>query len=479
MARKFTNIRDFINFLEQKNDLVRVKETVDPDLEINAIIDRLARTDGPAVVFESVKGSQMPVLGNVYSAYRRLQWMLGTDDIDGCMKAGVDKLTRFKQGEENAVRPVTVDRDQARCKEVVVEKDAVDLTRFPFVRLWPQDGGFYNTLPLVITRDPVSSEENVGVYRMMLRDKSSFCMHWLPRKHGRRHFEKAQELHHPEFPVCVAMSAEPVLGLVGAFAVQPPLDEYIVAGALAESPVERVRAEDSDLLVPASAEIVFEGVVKTDALVEEGPFGEFHGYYSPVKQTPVFHVHKITMKKNPLLQVATTGMPPTEIHSMSKAAERFALHFIRLALPDIVDLNLTRESGTLYTMFVALDKKEPGEARQLIDTLFNSGDQGVYITNLIVVDKDVDVQDLGQVVWAWSCHCRPEHDVMISPVGEADLEKPCTYPRGVGARLGIDATTKSAAEGYQREMPDKVVMDEAVLKKVAARWEAYGFKHNF
>src|SRR6056297_1040403 len=117
MARKFTNIRDFINFLEQKNDLVRVKETVDPDLEINAIIDRLARTDGPAVVFESVKGSQMPVLGNVYSAYRRLQWMLGTDDIDGCMKAGVDKLTRFKQGEENAVRPVTVDRDQARCKE--------------------------------------------------------------------------------------------------------------------------------------------------------------------------------------------------------------------------------------------------------------------------------------------------------------------------------------------------------------------------
>ncbi len=477
MGQVFNTLREFIDFLEEKDDLVRVRREVDPDLEINAIIDRLARTDGPAVLFENVKGSDMPVLGNLYSARRRIDWMLGTDNLDACVKAGIDRLIELKKGGTNAAIPVEVPREKAPCKEVIIEGDDIDLARFPFVRLWPQDGGLYNTLPIIITQDPENGVYNVGIYRMMVRDQNSFCMHWLPQKHGRKHFEKAEEMGADEFPVCVVMSVEPALGLVGAFAVHPPLDEYMVTGALTGKPVERVKAEDSDLLIPATAEIVLEGVVKTKEMVDEGPFGDFHGYYSPVKQTPVFYVRKITMRKDPLLHVATTGMPPTEIHTMSKAAERFSLYFAQKRNPHIVDFNLTRESGTLYTMIIALDKKEPGEARRLIENMLKSSKgQSIFITNIIVVDGDVDVQDLGQVIWAWSCHCRPEHDVIITPVGEADLEKPCSYPRGVGARMGIDATTKSAAEGYERDMPDRVVMDAAVSQKVAAQWTDYGFK---
>lgn len=476
MAQAFNTIREFIDFLEEKDDLVRVTKEVDPDLEINAIIDKLARTDGPAVLFEKVKGSAMPVLGNIYSARRRVEWMLGSDTVDARVKSGINTLIQLKNGEVNEAIPVEVPRDKAPCKEVILEGDDVDLTVFPFVRLWPQDGGLYNTLPIIITRDPETGVYNVGIYRMMLRDKTSFCMHWLPQKHGRKHFEKAEELGADEFPVCVVMSVEPALGLVGAFAVHPPLDEYMVCGALTGKPVERVKAEDSDLMIPATAEIVFEGVVKTNEMVDEGPFGEFHGYYSPVKQTPVFHVRKITMKKDPLLQVATTGMPPTEIHTMSKAAERFSLYFAQKRNPNIVDFNLTRESGTLYTMIIALNKKNPGDARKMIESMFKAGGQSIFITNVIVVDGDVDVQDLGQVIWAWSCHCRPEHDVIITPVGEADLERPGTYPRGVGARMGIDATTKTKEEGYERDMPDRVMMDAEMVKKVEASWADYGFK---
>ena len=476
MPQSFNSIREFIDFLEEKEDLVRVKKEVDPDLEINAIIDRLARTDGPAVLFENVKGSTMPVLGNIYSAQRRVNWMLGTDNLDERIKEGIERLIRLKGGESNSSLPVEVARDKAPCKEVVIEEEDIDLSIFPFVRLWPQDGALYNTLPIIITQDPESNAYNVGIYRMMLRDKKSFCMHWLPQKHGRKHFEKAVALGQTEFPVCVAMSVEPALGLVGTFSVHQPLDEYLVTGALADKPVERVKAENSDLLIPATAEIIFEGVVKTDKMVDEGPFGEFHGYYSPVKQTPVFQVQKITMRKEPLLQVATTGMPPTEIHTMSKAAERFSLYFAQKQNPDIIDFNLTRESGTLYTMIIALNKREPGQAKKLIDAMFKAKGQSIFITNIIVVDGDVDVQDLGHVIWAWSCHCRPEHDVIITPVGEADLEKPCSYPRGVGARMGIDATTKSKAEGYRRDMPDKVEMDPEVVRKVEGLWQEYGFK---
>lgn len=477
MSKAFDDLRSFIQFLEEKDDLVRVKSEVDPVLEVNAIIDKLARTDGPAVLFENVKGSNMPILGNLYTAQRRVNWMLGTDNFEENVKNSVDRLVKVKDGVKDPCLPVEVSRSEALCKEIVIEEDDIDLSIFPLVKLWPQDGGLYNTLPIIITKDPETSVYNVGIYRMMQLDKKSFCMHWLPRKHGRRHFERAEKKGQSEFPVCIAMSAEPVLGLVGTFSISPPLDEYMVGSVMGEKPIKLVKAEESDILVPASAEIIFEGVVKTNELVDEGPFGEFHGYYSPVKKTPVFHLKKITMKKDPIFHVATTGMPPTEIHTMSKAAERISLYFSRFHFPNIVDFNLTRESGTLYTMIIALDKKKPNEARELIESMWKSKGQTSYITNIIVVDGDVNVQDLGQVIWAWSCHCRPENDVIISPVGDVDLERPSTYPRGVGARMGIDATTKSAEEGYGREMPDVVKMDEEVDKKVDELWKEYGFKN--
>lgn len=476
MSQGFKDIRDFIKFLEDKGDLVRVKKEVDPVLEINAIIDKLARTDGPAVLFEKVKGSDMPLLGNVYSAMRRIEWLFGTDSYEELARKSVKRLIKIMGGEKDDCLPVEVPRNEAVCKEVIIEEKDIDLNKFPLVQLWPEDGGKYLTLPLVITRSVESSVYNVGTYRMMMIDKNKFCMHWLPHKHGNLHFAEAVAKGQKEMNVAVAVGADPALSLSGVFVINPPLDEFIAAGVMKGSPTRLTKAENSDLLVPADAEIVFEGVVKAGELVDEGPFGEFHGFYSPVKQTPVFHVRKITMRKNPIWHAATTGMPPTEIHTMGKCAERLGLHFIKHLMPGIVDMNLTRESGTLYMMIIALNKTRPNEAKDLIRAMWNFKGQNSFITNIIIVDGDIDVKNLGQVIWAWSIHVRPELDVIVSDVGEVDLERPSTYPRGIGARMGIDATTKSAEEGYKREMPDVVKMDEKVEKMVDKLWTDYGFK---
>lgn len=511
MENAFYDLREFIDYLEKNNDLVRVKREVDPDLEINAILDRLARTDGPAVLFENVKGSDIPLFGNAFGSYKRLSRAFGCENFTDHVENMVHELTELFASENkemllaarakgtmaklrtlknlpkmikfflntkqslDPLLPVEIPKSKVPCKEVVLTGNDIDLDQFPLIKCWPKDGGQYITLPLVITRDPETRTLNLGIYRMMKIDKNRLCMHWLPQKHGNQHQQKAKKLNQ-DIPVVVAVGADPALEVAGAFATTGGIDEFNIAGILKGSPIEFTRAEDSDLWVPASSEIVFEGIIKPDEMTDEGPFGEFHGYYSPVKQTPIFHVKKITMRKKPIWHAATTGMPPTEIHTFSKAVERVASVMLRDLFPGVVDINLTRESGTLYTQIISLDKNRPYEAQELMHMIWSASPQSPYVTNIIVVDGDIDVQNLSQVFWAMSVNFRPEQDLTITPVGMADMEKPCTYPRGTGARLGIDATTKWPEEGLVRGMPDKVKMDEKIMAQVEQKWESLGFK---
>lgn len=513
MGKTFHDLRGFIRSLEESGDLVRVAREVDPVLEVNAILDRLARAKGPAVLFERVKGSSIPVFGNAFGTFQRLSRAFGSDDFRERVEAGSEKILQALSGETRefllglrakgirtkiqklrktfrspevignlrdlgkgkAVFPVEVGRSDCPCKEVVLSREEVDLNTFPLLKMWPQDGGRFITLPLVTTRDPETGDLNLGIYRMMMLSKNSLCMHWLPQKHGNLHYAKAERMGQ-DLPVAVSIGADPALEVAGAFQLMPPLDEFMMAGLLKGSPVRVAKAEESDLWIPAGAEIVFEGVVRPRERAEEGPFGEFNGYYSPVKQTPVFHVEKVTMRRDPIWHAATTGAPPTEIHNFTKAMERVGLVIARQFFPGVRDFNLTVESGTLYTMIVSMDKKRPYEAQELMHFIWSVTPQNTYITNLIVVDGDIDIHDLGKVIWAVSIHSRPDQDVMITPKGMADMEKPSTYPRGVGAKMGIDATTKWPEEGLKRPMPDQVKMDEGVRRRVEGLWTEYGFK---
>ncbi len=513
MGKTFDDVRGFIRYFEDTGDLVRVAREVDPHLEVNAILDRLARTGGPAVLFERVKGSSIPVFGNAFGTFQRLSRAFGCDDFRERVEAGSEKILQALSGETRdlllglrakgirtkiqklrktfrspevigslrdlgkgkTVFPVEVGRSHCPCKEVILGREEIDLNKFPLLKMWPQDGGRFITLPLVVTRDPETGDFNLGIYRMMMLTKNSLCMHWLPQKHGNLHYAKAEKMGQ-DLPVTVSVGADPALAVAGAFQLMPPLDEFMMTGLLKGAPVTVARAEDSDLWIPAGAEIVFEGVVRPKERAEEGPFGEFHGYYSPVKQTPIFHVEKVTMRRDPIWHAATTGAPPTEIHNFTKAMERVGLVIARQFFPGVRDFNLTVESGTLYTMIVSMEKTRPYEAQELMHFIWSVTPQNTYITNLIVVDSDIDIHDLGRVIWAVSIHSRPDQDVMITPKGMADMEKPSTYPRGVGAKMGIDATTKWPEEGLERPMADLVEMDEEVRKKVERLWKNYGFR---
>jgi len=296
-VQTYDDLREFMGMLEEKGQLVRVTREVDPILEINAIVDRLARKQGPAVLFENVRGSDMPVLGNLFGSHQRVAWTVGAEDFyahvqqkiaeafapsdgegDPSMERGVRESFMYAPvadtvllfGNVLKTRPAEV--SQAPCKEVVYEGNDVDINMLPLTKLWPQDGDKFITMPMVITRDPETGEINAGTYRMMYLDKNKTCMHWLPKKHGNIHCQKAEKMGQ-DLPVVVAVGCDPAFQLSGFFPLHYPLDEFLITGMLKGRGVKVIKADLSDLPVPAGAEVVLEGVVKAGVRATEGPFG--------------------------------------------------------------------------------------------------------------------------------------------------------------------------------------------------------------
>ncbi len=496
----YDDLREFMGMLEKKGQLVRVTREVDPILEINAIVDRLARKQGPAVLFENVRGSDMPVLGNLFGSHQRVAWTVGAEDFYAHVQQKVAEAFAPSDGEgdpamESSVRdsfmyaPVAetvllfknvlktrpLEVSQAPCKEVVYEGNDVDINMLPLTKLWPQDGERFITMPMVITRDPETGEINAGTYRMMYLDKNKTCMHWLPKKHGNIHCQKAEKMG-PDLPVVVAVGCDPAFQLSGFFPLHYPLDEFLITGMLKGRGVKVIKADLSNLPVPAGAEVVLEGVVKAGVRATEGPFGEFHGYYSPPKQTHVFEIQKITTRRDPIWHMATTGRPFTEIHYMAKATEKLGKARLEFATSEIVDMNMAKEGASLYLMIVSIKKERPYQAKEIIEGIWEQKGQAEFIPNLIVVDHNIDVNNLSEVMWAFSMNVRADQDLMISDRREQDLEHPGLSPRGEGARLGIDATRKLKEENYSRERPDIITMDEKVMDRVLEHWESDGLE---
>ncbi len=494
----FDDLREFMNMLDQRGQLVRVSREVDPILEINAIVDRLARRQGPAVLFENVKGSGMPVLGNLFGSHQRVAWAFGCEDLfahaqqriaEAMAPAGDDQPPDMEAVVRGSfmyapvadrilpfgplLKTLPVEVSEAPCKEVVYEGDEIDINRLPLTKLWPQDGDKFITMPMVITRDPETGEINAGTYRMMYLDKAKTCMHWLPKKHGNLHCRKAEEMGR-DLPVVVAVGCDPAFQLSGCFPLHYPMDEFILTGVLKGRGVNVVKADLSDLPVPAGAEVVLEGIIPAGVRATEGPFGEFHGYYSPPKETHVFQIQRITTRRDPIWHMATTGRPFTEIHYMSNATAKVGKARQILGASEIVDMNMAKEGASLYLMIVSIKKARPHQAKEIIEQVWREKGQAEFITNIIVVDHDIDVNNLSEVMWAFSMNVRADQDLMISDRREQDLEHPGLSPRGEGARLGIDATRKWKEENYLRERPALVTMDEKITEKVLANWDRDG-----
>ncbi len=476
----FSDLREFMALLEERGLLKRVSVEVDPFLEITEIVDRLVKSGGCAVLFENVKGYDLPVLANLFGSMERICLALGVDNLDdvgrrieellrfdvpGGLRGGLRMLSRLREFAGFKPRIVKT----GPCKEVVLRGGDASLDRFPILTCWPGDGGPFITLPLVFTKNPRTGRQNVGMYRMQKFDSSTTGMHWQIHKHGARDFEDAEE----RLEVAVVIGADPVVVYAATAPLPEGFDEIFFAGFLRGKGVDLVKCESVDLFVPAGSEIVLEGYVEVGETRMEGPFGDHTGYYSLPDLYPVFHITCITHRRSPIYHATVVGRPPMEDAYLGKATERIFLPILRAHFPEIVDMNLPVEGVFHNLAIVSIDKRYPGHARKVMLGLWGLG-QMSFTKVLIVVDRDVNVHDMGEVLWAVTTRIDPARDVILIPNTPTDTLDHASSIPNLGSKMGIDATIKREDEGFMREWPSVLTMREDIKKMVDEKWGSYG-----
>jgi 4-hydroxy-3-polyprenylbenzoate decarboxylase len=476
----FADIAAFIAELERRRDLARIPDTLSPDLEIAAVIDRACKSPGggPALVFENPAGHTIPVAANLFGSLARMCLALGVESLDDVAR-DIEELTTPPQpkGFFDALKlmplasrltelmPKTV--KDAPCQEVVRMDGGLD--ELPVLRTWPDDGGPFITLPLVITRDPESGTRNIGTYRMQVFDRRTTGMHWQRHKGGAQHHRVAERLGR-RLEVAVALGADPVLQYAATAPMPEGLDELMLAGVLGKRRVELVKCRTIDLEVPASAQIVLEGYVEPGERRREGPFGDHTGLYSLADDYPVFHLQCLTMRRQPVYVTTVVGRPPMEDYYLGLASERIFLPLIRKTLPEIVDMHFPAAGIFHNLVLVSIDKRYPGHARKIMHAFWGLG-QLMFSKCIIVVDRDVNVQDEAEVAWIAGTHVDPSRDITIATGPVDDLDDAAVRP-AFGGKMGIDATRKWPSEGVTREFPARLVTSEAARRRADAIWEA-------
>jgi 4-hydroxy-3-polyprenylbenzoate decarboxylase len=485
----FQDLREFIAFLEKRGQLQRIKVPVSSDLEITEIADRVSKAGGPALLFESVRGYDMPVLINTFGSYERMAWALGVENLDELgerIKKWLDIVqNRPPEGilekakllpelaELARIGPHTV--SHAPCQEVVIAEPP-SITHLPILQCWPKDGGRYITLTLCHSKDPETGKRNIGMYRVQVYDERTVGMHWQIHKGGAAHFRDAQRHggDKKRMEVAVAIGADPASIYAASAPLPPGVDELLFAGFLRRKSVEVVQCKTVDVKVPAYAEIVIEGYVDTDELRPEGPFGDHTGHYTPVEPYPVMHITAVTQRRNPIYATTIVGKPPMEDAYLGKATERFFLQLLRVVVPEIVDMNMPIEGGFHNVVVVSIRKRYPGQAKKVMAAIW-----GMMLMMLskfiIVVDEDVDVQNLHEVLFRVGNNVDPKRDTLLvdGPVDALDHSSP--YEK-YGWKMGLDATAKFPEEGHPRPWPDDIVMTPEMKALVDERWAEYGIK---
>ena len=482
----YRNLREFIDFLESQNELHYIDVSVNRDLEISEITDRAVKSGGPALYFRNVEGFSIPIVTNLFGTHQRMAWALGVEsseeltqkvrDILGIVKTPpeslFDKLKILKDMADLAkTQPKTI--SSGPCQEVVKMGLEADLNSLPHLQCWPDDGGRFITLPLVISRDPKSGKRNVGTYRMQVYDSHTAGMHWQSHKVGASHYRTGELQNLEKLEVAVALGADPTTMWTGALPLPPDMDEIAVSGVISNSSVQMVKCKTIDLEVPAHAEMILEGYVVPGELREEGPFGDHTGYYSLEDDYPVFHLTAITHKKDPIYPATVVGRPPSEDFFMGKAVERLMLPALQLTLPEVVDINMPAEGVFHNLVIVSMKKEYPGHTRKVMNAIWGLGLM-MLAKGIIIVDENVNVQDLSEVAWRVSSNINPNTDLVITEGPVDDLDHSSPTPK-YGSKLGIDATRKTEMDGRKRIWPPDVVMSEEMKSQVSSRWAEYGF----
>ncbi|NUR53796.1 MAG: menaquinone biosynthesis decarboxylase [Acidobacteria bacterium] len=474
----FHDLIAFIDALDNTRELARITEPVSPELEIAAVTDRVSKSPGggPALLFEQPTGHDMPVAINLYGSMTRMCMALGVRSLDD-LAAEIAELTNPKipagvldalkmlpmLGRLKDLLPKTV--SSGPCQEVVQKNGTLE--GIPILKCWPSDGGPYITLPMVFTKDPETGMRNIGTYRMQVYDERTTGMHWQRHKGGAQHYRVAERLG-TRLPVAVALGADPALPFAATAPMPEGLDELLLAGFLRRERVELVKCVTVDLEVPANAQIVLEGYVEPGERRREGPFGDHTGFYSHPDDYPVFHLTCVTRRKHPIYLTTVVGIPPMEDYYLGKASERIFLPLIRKTVPEIVDMHFPAEGIFHNLVIISIDKRYPGHARKIMNAVWGLG-QLMFSKTIIVVDKDVDVQNQSEVAWIVGTHIDPERDIQFMRGPVDDLEDASDLP-AFGSKMGIDATRKWPSEGFKRPWPERIRTTDAAARRAEEIW---------
>jgi 4-hydroxy-3-polyprenylbenzoate decarboxylase len=481
--RGYNTTREFIEALEREGLLVRITAEVDPVLEVSEIATRVMRQYGPALLFERVKGSKIPLLINAYGSYRRMCMALGVDSLDEIsdritslieikpptsLKESLKMLPHLAQVRKFPPRT----SKRAASQSVVLRRDQVDLGAIPIIKCWPEDGGKFITLPQVITRNPETGAQNLGMYRMQVIDRNTTFLHAQTHHDTARHLRMYRERGITKVPCAVAIGGASVSTYAATAPMPPELDEWILAGFLREEPIELVGAIESDLRVPAEADIILEGYIDLEDYRVEGPFGDHTGFYTLKDDYPTFHVTTLTMRNDPVYWTTIVGQPPKEDYFLGKATERIFLNILKKTVPEIVDMNLPIFGVFHNFCFVSIRKEFPHHARKVMYALWGLGQMSLT-KYIVVVDSDIDVQNTDTVMFHVGANVDPERDVQIvrGPIDVLDHARDMT---GWGGKMGIDATRKWKSEGFPREWPKGLEMTPEMIRTVSDRWKEYG-----
>jgi len=487
---KYKDLRDFIAQLEQRGLLHRVKVEVDPVLEMTEIADRTLRAGGPALLFENPKGYDIPVLANLFGTPERVALGMGQPDVSALREVGKllaflkepeppkglkdawDKLPIFKQVLNMAAKVVK----KAPCQQVVLEGDAVDLTKLPVMTCWPGDAAPLITWGLTVTRGPHKERQNLGIYRQQVLGKNKVIMRWLSHRGGALDFLEWQKAHPGErFPVAVALGADPATILGAVTPVPDTLSEYAFAGLLRGDNTEVVKCISNDLQVPASAEFVLEGYLEPGEMAPEGPYGDHTGYYNEVDSFPVFTVTHITHREDPIYHSTYTGRPPDEPAILGVALNEVFVPILQKQFPEIVDFYLPPEGCSYRLAVVTMKKQYPGHAKRVMMGVWSFLRQFMYTKFVIVCDDDVNARDWQDVIWAITTRMDPARDTTLienTPIDYLDFASPVS---GLGSKMGMDATNKWPGE-TSREWGVPIEMTPEVKHKVDELWSSLGIQ---
>ncbi len=479
----YSDLHEFIDKLEQKALIKRIKSETDAELEITEITDRVVKSGGPALLFEKVRNSKFPLLINTFGSYERLNLALGVkkiediagkigDFIDAANYAGFIKTVKAAPTllQLTSVFPIKLPT-KGKCQQVI--DYSPDLGKLPILKCWPGDGGKFITLPVVITKDPETSIQNMGMYRMQVYDCQTTGMHWHLHKDGRNIYDKYRSTG-GIMPVSVVIGCDPVVIYSATAPLPQYIDEIMFAGFLRKKPVSLVKSITNDIYVPANADFILEGYVDTsEELRLEGPFGDHTGYYSLADMYPVFHLTCMTYREDAIYPATVVGKPPMEDCYLGKATEKLFLPLLKIQFPEIIDMNFPLEGVFHNCIIVSIKKRFPGHAKKVMNSIWGSG-QMMYTKMIVIVDETVDPHDLSTVAWKVFNNIDGRRDIVLSD-GPLDTLDHASDQRHYGCRVGIDATVKFPEEGYGRTWPDEIAMSESIKALVTKRWKEYGF----